>query len=611
MRAVVCIAAFLSLFSAGVTANDAVQTDWCAGGVEPGPVHSWGAGFAASSDISWRSIPGQLALSSVLLSTPQMTPVRPPLTCVYGIYSFDFDHDGDMDIFGTTDTAAKVILWINQGTHPVTWVEQIIDDDFEGGTAVHPADFDMDGDIDLVGTAQTPGNKLAWWRNDGGDPIVWTKFIIDYSLWVPCNVFVADLDGDEDPDVISTSWTSQFIGWWRNDGGDPIVWTRLMIGPGFSGAHSAFGGDVDNDGDIDVVGTAANHNEVSLFFNEGGDPIVWSEQLISNTMTGCRYATFGDIDNDGLLDIVAAAWDGQLHWWKNGGDDPITWTLNGIDVECYGGHYTYIADIDGDGFLDVVAVGALVNAIYWYQNSGTESVTWTKHILTETYPSALTAFPADVDGDGSLEIIGSAHTSGEINWWKVTEFKPAGELQSSVLDLYSDPLAADIDWTIKEPAGTDLSFQVRSSDDPGDLGDWSAAISSPGDLTEMMDRYFQYKVLLQTTDPALSPVLEDFSIHWDLPADVRGENSSRSDSIQWHVPNPLRARSPIDVTILKDQSLRLDIIDARGRLQKTMADRSFRAGRHQIQLPKLASGVYFCLIDNGIERWSRRLVVVE
>ena len=64
---------------------------------------------------------------------------------------------------------------------------------------VIPADFDGDGDLDLVATSEGT-NVVAWYEHDGG--LYFTKQVIDANLVSAYPVSVADLDRDGDP----TSW---------------------------------------------------------------------------------------------------------------------------------------------------------------------------------------------------------------------------------------------------------------------------------------------------------------------------------------------------------------------------------------------------------------------
>ena len=50
-------------------------------------------------------------------------------------------------------------------------------------------------------------------------------------------VHISDIDNDLDMDVLGASLEDNQIIWWRNDGGDPIIWTKLVIGNNVISAH--------------------------------------------------------------------------------------------------------------------------------------------------------------------------------------------------------------------------------------------------------------------------------------------------------------------------------------------------------------------------------------
>lgn len=92
-----------------------------------------------------------------------------------------------------------------------------------------------------------------------------------------------------------------------------------------------------------------------------------------------------------------------------------------------------------------------------------------------------------------------------------------GYLESSVFDTDSDIDWDSLNWTCNTPSGTSIALQVRSSNDFTNLGNWSDTLSEPYSLDNLLDngdRYFQYRVLMNTTDPDITPILEDITISW-------------------------------------------------------------------------------------------------
>ena len=71
------------------------------------------------------------------------------------------------------------------------------------------------------------------------------------------SVFAADMDGDGDMDILSASTNDDTIAWYENDGNANPTWTADDITTSADGATSVFAADMDGDGDMDIVSTSA------------------------------------------------------------------------------------------------------------------------------------------------------------------------------------------------------------------------------------------------------------------------------------------------------------------------------------------------------------------
>lgn len=236
------------------------------------------------------------------------------------VYACDLDQDGDQDVLAAASDDNEITWWRNDGGSPVQWTEQAIDTTFGGAKSVHVADFDDDGDLDVVGAAMLD-NDITWWRNDGGDPIEWTEFLIAGGFYYAHRVQAIDLDRDSLIDVLGAGYYANTIAWWRNNGGNPIYWTYHTIGTGFSGACIAQGIDLDGDADIDVVGTAQAGNQVAWWRNDGGSPIQWTKFVIDSLPRAWPLYCC-DLDQDGDTDVVSgSSWAGtnEVKWYENQG----------------------------------------------------------------------------------------------------------------------------------------------------------------------------------------------------------------------------------------------------------------------------------------------------
>ena len=130
------------------------------------------------------------------------------------IHAFDLDGDGELEIVGASRADDSIHYWQRDGGNPDSWVKHVISSQFYGATSVYAADLDSDGDLDVIGAADTAG-EVAWWRNDGGSPVSWLQQTIATipGAWP---LAIVDVDGDGDDDVVAAG--RQEVRWYRNDG---------------------------------------------------------------------------------------------------------------------------------------------------------------------------------------------------------------------------------------------------------------------------------------------------------------------------------------------------------------------------------------------------------
>ena len=340
-------------------------------------------------------------------------------TC--SIYATDIDGDIDLDVLVACREDDQILWFRNDGGSPVNWVKIIIGSNVDNAHSVYAADFDNDGDTDVVGAAYEGSPGIAWWRNDGGNPVVWTKFPVAPGFYNAHEVYACDLDKDDDFDILGASSNLNTISWWRNDGGNPIVWTEETISDSVTLAKSVHVADFDNDGDNDVVGAAITAHDVIWWRNDGGSPIQWVEFLVDGNFIGAHRVQAIDMDNDGDYDILGAGYIGhQVAWWRNDGGNPVSWAKQPIGYGVQNACVAYAIDLDKDDDLDVIATAQGGNEISWWRNDGNGSTSWTKFPVTDNFERPWPVFAADFDGDDDIDIIsGSSHNgSKEIKWWE-------------------------------------------------------------------------------------------------------------------------------------------------------------------------------------------------
>jgi hypothetical protein len=211
----------------------------------------------------------------------------------------DLDNDGDPDLYVATDSTAN-LLYRNDGKGRFTEVGTVSGTAFsEDGRAqasmgVAAGDLDNDGLMELAVTNFSHDYSTLY-HNDGGllfsdvalssgigpatmASLGWGIGFIDYDNDGRRDVFVAN--GHVYPGIdalnIGTTWKQQNQ-LFRNEGSARFRDVTRTTGPGLLERHSARGaafGDLDNDGDVDIV--VVNMDEPpSLLRNDGGSARHW------------------------------------------------------------------------------------------------------------------------------------------------------------------------------------------------------------------------------------------------------------------------------------------------------------------------------------------------
>ena len=306
----------------------------------------------------------------------------------------------------------------------IGWLENIIAQNpiIEGPTYAHAADLDGDGDLDIAATAWNGINdRVIWFENDGNYPINWTDSVISTNVDYPSSIDSSDLDGDGDIDLVSSLRESDRIEWYENDGNYPINWFTRTVAINTDYVNHVYSIDLDQDGDIDIIAAIAGEKRVAWYENDGNLTPTWTERNISTNTEGAWAVHSVDIDNDNDLDIVVAArFDDEIVWFRNNGGTPITWTKKIVTPNINSPWSIYAEDLDQDGDQDIISASDVEDRIVWYENDGNLTPTWTERDISINMDAATSARPADVDGDGDLDIVGGAHDDKKIAWFENT-----------------------------------------------------------------------------------------------------------------------------------------------------------------------------------------------
>ena len=193
--------------------------------------------------------------------------VDPDLLTVKGVFVCDIDLDEDLDIVAAGREAGHVVWYEQTQVYPGPWVKHFIDEDLPGAVSVWAGDLNGDGWIDVAATAKYANSVVVY---EGPDQVgdVWIPNVIDPNLGEACAISAGDFDGDGRTDIIATGRGAQVVAWYRNPFSEGMPWEKYVIDIEAGSPMGVTTGDVDNDGDLDVVATAVTEGLVHLYLND-------------------------------------------------------------------------------------------------------------------------------------------------------------------------------------------------------------------------------------------------------------------------------------------------------------------------------------------------------
>ncbi len=210
---------------------------------------------------------------------------------------------------------------------------------------------------------------------------------------------LGDVDGDGDLDIVVGSDTTEGNRVFLNDGDGAFADSGQSLDTGST--QSVVLGDVDGDGDLDMVSANAVNEANSVYINDGGGVYTDSGQSLGSNSS--VSVVLGDVDADGDLDMVVANINDQGNQvYLNDGAGSFSST--GASLGASSSSSVALGDLDDDGDLDMAVSNndsAQSNRVYI--NDGSGVYTDSGQSLGST-PSASVAL-GDIDNDGDLDMV--------------------------------------------------------------------------------------------------------------------------------------------------------------------------------------------------------------
>ncbi len=303
----------------------------------------------------------------------------------------------------------------------IGWIQNIIAQDpmIWGPNSGHIADLDNDGDLDLVVTTWNGMNDMVvWYANDGNYPINWTENVITTNVDYPIATDSADLDNDGDIDLVGAILVSDRIEWYENDGNYPANFFVRVIDDNINAVNDVHTSDIDQDGDMDILAAISGEDKF-VWYENTGNITNWTQHIISSSSLGAREIQSADIDNDGDLDVVGnSRFENKIVWFENDGNlANINWTERTVASNLHRPLSIHVSDIDNDGDMDIISTIDDEDRIALFRNNGNfASITWTESDISTNALWAVSATTSDMDNDGDLDVVSGSYDDKKIAW---------------------------------------------------------------------------------------------------------------------------------------------------------------------------------------------------
>jgi hypothetical protein len=325
---------------------------------------------------------------------------------------------GDLDGDGLRDIViggGKLVWYRAPG-----WAKTVIASGEDFGTDIEVGDVDNDGDLDLIAPDQLRKDNVLWFENPkpAGAPLkaFWPKHLVGTFKGIgsphPHDLATGDIDGDGRLDLVTRRGTTTV--WLQTR---PNSWTQVDLVNADAGYEGTALGDLDKDGDLDVV--------LNGYWMEAPpgktNGAAWVKHTIDPKWPADARVAVADLDKDGNSDVILSRSEnagGRLAWYGSPNPTKGPWTGHVIATDVDHVHSLQTADMDRDGDLDVVFAEMAQSGrkrVGFFRNGGS-ALDWTLQVVDTT--GSRNAKVGDIGGDGDIDIVGANWQSPPVHLWE-------------------------------------------------------------------------------------------------------------------------------------------------------------------------------------------------
>jgi hypothetical protein len=350
------------------------------------------------------------------------------------------DSDSEMDVVVTSSnhmsTYTAEIAWYSNDGDGASFTKHIVgaaddEDPIYAANGVAVGDVDKDGDMDVAVAAGPMGNGpggvylFAGAAEPTASPWVRRELLkaADETFF---KIYFADMDGDSYLDIVAGGSKKGAI--LLNPGVGGGDWTVVRMNDGTGGG--LYVGDMDGDDDQDVINASTAVNRVSWTEADLTDETpTFTDTFIANlTFPLDVYAM--DVNDDGRMDVISSRIGGRgLRWYEQPATSGAAWPEHMIRQE-FSGTDLFVGDVDGNGVDDVLVSGLammesdkLPPSLAWFERTVEEGgeATFETHWIDYDNPTLVIPGDnalADMNGDGRLDVVVTCLTNDAVYWYE-------------------------------------------------------------------------------------------------------------------------------------------------------------------------------------------------
>jgi hypothetical protein len=602
-------------------------------------------------------------------SSPTTITTGPPIeaSTTLSLHLANLDGDTDADVLASSSRDDQIAWYesrVDRGEGVVAQGAINALPDVESPLSVSPSDLDGDEDPDVLvadgGVASTfsrpEGGKIVWYENleDGFA----SYDTISTTVTSPRTVRAADIDGDDDKDVLTASVSDQKVFWYENvdDGGfsentlaadqsaqlaraadldddgdldilsagDRIAWLENLDGGGFSslneiattsrGVLSLETADLDGDGDPEIL---AGLDRVS-------DVIAWYENLDDGGFSDANEFSartpvsldVADLDGDGDPDLLAAerSGDDEITWYENLDDGGFS-EDNLITGEVSGAQSVHAADLTGDGDPDVLSASSAFedNKLAWYKNLDDSTFSEQK-LISEQALGPTSVHAADLDADADLDVLSTSTQDDKVAWYESTNDNLPVDLVG--LTARANGPGAVLSWTTaSETNNAGFAIQHKAPSEESWTKRGFVDSNAPGGTaTEAQSyRFTAENLSVGTHQFRLKQVDLDGTAHVSktVTAEIGLDEPVRLTA---PAPNPVQNRATLSFAVKEAQETTIRLYNVLGQEVATLYRGTPAPEESQtvnLSASDLSSGVYFLRLQAGGQTRTQKVTVMR